>query len=368
MSTRSNNFDALRLAGALLVAVSHSFDVILGSDPLAEATSNQSLGGIGLNIFCVISGFLITNSRMKNESAAFFSARALRIFPALVVGIPLMILAPGLLVTTLKPADYFSAPATWHFLGTILVFPLNPSLPGVFNGAPLVAQLYSLTAELSFYIFVGLLGRWRHYRKLLTLLLAIVLSVFVHFDYTTLPFSSQLTVQDGKMVLFTFPFRLGLLCVFYLLAGSTIALLAPDRRLLTSVAPIFVGVWLIALFGHDRHVYDMAEMFLLPVAIVGIGLTQKVVVVVPKMLGDVSYGIYIYHFAVAELVHNWKLGTHHGGALIVLSVAITTCVAWVSYHAIEKRALALKRTNPIASEIVADGATRVAPDSGRKPV
>lgn len=307
MSTRSNNFDVLRLAGALLVAVSHTFDVMLGSDPIAGMTGNQSLGGIGLNIFCVISGFLITNSRMRNEPAAFFTSRALRIFPALLLAIPLMALVLGPMVSDLKFTSYFSSPGMWHFLGTIFVFPLNPTLPGVFGGAPLVAQLYSLTAELGFYVFVGLLGRWMHYGKLLAILLALVFSVFIHFDYSTLSFSSLLSMQAGQMILFTFPVRLGLICVFYLLTGSAIALLAPNAKLLASCAPLFIVIWLIALFGHDRRVYDVTEMVLFPLTIIGIGVAQKIVIPVPKMLGDISYGIYIYHFAVAELIRSWKI-------------------------------------------------------------
>ena len=83
MATRANNFDALRLLGALLVAVGHSMDIFTGRDWLGAATSNQSLGGLGLNIFCVISGYLITKSRLRNDAGDFAVSRALRILPAL---------------------------------------------------------------------------------------------------------------------------------------------------------------------------------------------------------------------------------------------------------------------------------------------
>ncbi len=281
---------------------------------------------------------------MRNKPAVFFTSRALRIFPALLLAIPLMALVFGPLVSDLKFRDYFSSPETWRFLGTILVFPLNPTLPGVFGGAPLVAQLYSLTAELGFYIFVGLLARWTHYGKLLAFLLSLVFSVFIHFDYSTLSFSSLISAQTGQMVLFTFPLRLGLVCVFYLLAGSAIALVAPTTKLLARCTPLLLAIWLVALFANDRRVYDVTEMILFPLIIVGIGSAKHIVIPLPKTLGDISYGVYIYHFFIAELVRSWNIQTSHYGYLIALSIILSMLVAWISFHAIEKRALSMKKS------------------------
>jgi peptidoglycan/LPS O-acetylase OafA/YrhL len=177
-------------------------------------------------------------------------------------------------------------------------------------------------------------------------------------------------MQAGQMILFTFPVRLGLICVFYLLTGSAIALLAPNAKLLASCAPLFIVIWLIALFGHDRRVYDVTEMVLFPLTIIGIGVAQKIVIPVPKMLGDISYGIYIYHFAVAELIRSWKIDALQNGYLIALSTVLSMLVAWISFHVVEKRALSMKRTksrSTAGNAFITDQASIVR-DDAHKPV
>lgn len=343
MSHRSNNFDALRLLGALLVAVGHTYDVFVGGDPLADATGNQSFGGVGLNIFCVISGFLITKSRNSNDTYTFFRSRILRIFPALLVAVPIMALVIGPMMSSLSVKEYFASGQTWRFLSSVLVFPLNPTLPGVFGGAPLIAQLYSLTAELSFYAFVGWIGTRRHYGRLLTVLTALLFASFVHFDYSTLSFSSLIALKLGQLVIFTFPLRLGLICVFYLFAGSMVATFLKDTTRLSQAAPILFTIWLVALLNHDRRVYDVVEMIAFPIVVIGIGSMSSLTARIPNAIGDLSYGIYIWHFLVAELLIT-LLGTRPVAHMWVAgSIAVSCVVAFASYHLVERRALAMKR-------------------------
>ncbi|MBD9515428.1 acyltransferase family protein [Pseudomonas sp. PDM22] len=347
MNHRTNNFDALRLLGALLVAVSHSATIVLSSEPLGDATGNQTLGGVGLNIFCVISGFLITKSRLSNPAPRFFRARALRIFPALFVAIPLMAFVLGPLFTSLSTREYFSTGQTWQFLGTMFVFPLNVSLPGVFGGAPLVGQLYSLTAELSFYILVGLLAPWRHFGKLMIAATVAVLLYFHYHDYTSLSFSEIISVKGFGANLFFFPLRLGMTCVYYLFAGSVIALYIKRPERLAWLAPALLAAWIAALFLPNRLHYDLAEMLIFPFLVIGVALSTKFIVRIPRAFGDTSYGIYIYHFAIAEAVLTLTVA-HIGRTwyLIAIAVALSTAVAWISFRLIEKPALSIKDRSP----------------------
>jgi peptidoglycan/LPS O-acetylase OafA/YrhL len=144
------------------------------------------------------------------------------------------------------------------------------------------------------------------------------------------------------MITFFFPVRLGLLCVFYLLAGSALALAAPDPAKLTRATPFLLAVWAIALFGQDRRVYDMIEMALLPLAVMGVGMASRYVLRVPEAVGDISYGTYIYHFAVAELVFTLTPERYRGGAAIAAAIAISAFIGWLSFQYVEKRALAKK--------------------------
>src|SRR5207247_5632746 len=80
--SRNNNFDVLRLFAAALVLVSHSFPLTGRHEPFAPHT----LGTVGVEIFFVTSGFLVTRSWVGDPSfRAFMGKRIRRIFPGLIV-------------------------------------------------------------------------------------------------------------------------------------------------------------------------------------------------------------------------------------------------------------------------------------------
>ncbi len=342
MSLRQNNFDALRLFGALLVAVGHTMVIVFGYDGLGRLTNNQSFGGIGLNIFCTISGFLIVKSRLRNPIPAFFKSRALRILPALIVAIPLMAFVLGPCVTSLPLNRYFTSGDTWRFLATAMVLPLNPELLGVFGGVALVGQLYSLTAEVGFYILVGMLGGWRHFPKVVVMLLIVTWVVFLRTDYSSLPFSQIFRVNIGDTTTFFYPARLGTLCFFYLFAGAALALLGIMPAHLARMTTVAIPVWVIALFSTDRRMYDMVEMAMLPIAVLGIGQMSRYTVRIPERLGDISFGLYIYHFAAAELVFSLATGHRQNWLVVLISLTLSIFLGWLSFQWVEKRALSHK--------------------------
>src|SRR6185312_3238602 len=106
-----NNFDALRLVAALSVVFSHAFLIAEGSEasePFVRLTGNQCvLGLVGVFVFFIISGYLVTGSFLRHpEPGRFALKRGLRIFPGLAVNLLVCALVLGALVTTLPLGDY----------------------------------------------------------------------------------------------------------------------------------------------------------------------------------------------------------------------------------------------------------------------
>jgi peptidoglycan/LPS O-acetylase OafA/YrhL len=71
---------------------------------------------------------------------------------------------------------------------------------------------------------------------------------------------------------------------------------------------------------------------------------------VTDRLGDLSYGMYIFAFPVQQMVvalgrsRGWTFATH-----LSLSLLVTSVLAYVSWHALEKRILRFKPQRKVFS-------------------
>ncbi|HEY3347733.1 MAG TPA: acyltransferase family protein, partial [Nitrospirota bacterium] len=159
-----NNFNLLRFAAASCVMINHTFILSgLWWDPYVWLSKYDALGPLAVNIFFVISGFLITKSWIaKPQLPAYFKKRALRILPALAGSTLLCVIIIGPLVTSFSPREYFGAAQTYGYLKNTLIFgPLHNNLPGVFtkNLFPCVnGTLWTLPMEVTGYILIAAFG------------------------------------------------------------------------------------------------------------------------------------------------------------------------------------------------------------------
>jgi peptidoglycan/LPS O-acetylase OafA/YrhL len=83
---RDNHFNLIRFTAAFTVLLSHSPTVLHVAAPWDGfmRTYGLDIGGVGVNVFFVVSGFLVTGSLFnRNSLVAFAWARFLRIFPGL---------------------------------------------------------------------------------------------------------------------------------------------------------------------------------------------------------------------------------------------------------------------------------------------
>jgi peptidoglycan/LPS O-acetylase OafA/YrhL len=106
----ANNFLVIRLFAASLVIYGHSFFLAAQCDhcfDLAKSVVEYQSHGLALQVFFVVSGFLVTASFDHRRSlVSFATSRTLRIFPALFVCVSLLSFATGPLITSLPLAAY----------------------------------------------------------------------------------------------------------------------------------------------------------------------------------------------------------------------------------------------------------------------
>ncbi|HSC46885.1 MAG TPA: acyltransferase [Gammaproteobacteria bacterium] len=325
-----NNFTLLRFLAAVLVIYSHSYPLagVRGeSGPLRHLLQFTNYGHIGVDMFFVISGFLVTASYLNRGSfASYFKSRCLRIFPGLLVCLLLTAFVLGPLVSSQPAADYFSARETYAFVYRNLMFVVQYTLPGVFTDLPVPAvngSLWTLPVEFRLYIVLGLLGaagvlaKRRLYLWLVLALAAVVLAVPVEVSLT---FN-----QKPNVHLFMFFFAGSLLCVYarwvpvsglVLLALMALSLPFYHTRAfpwLCGTVLMYAVIWFAYLPG--LHAFDR--------------------------VGDYSYGLYIYAFPIQEALRQYFTQIHPW-AMFAAATPLTLICAMFSWHLIEERALRLK--------------------------
>ena len=162
---RENNLNLIRLMAASAVALSHSYNFTnqLPSEPLFKWTGSLTFGYVSVFIFFVISGLLVAQSYERAQSiVGFIAARAIRLYPALIVVLVISAYFLGPFFTTLSLSDYFSNHEVRRYVEDNILFKQRGLLPGVFRDGGLTAgvngSLWSLRYEAYAYLLLLLCG------------------------------------------------------------------------------------------------------------------------------------------------------------------------------------------------------------------
>lgn len=154
---RSPIFDILRLIGALLVIAGHSY-ALIGREAETPSVFGHGLHTIGVEIFFVISGFLITRSWLSDPHLIRYTVKRIRrIMPALLAVVFLTALVFGPFVSLMAPSDYYQSPQTWTYLWRNSILLTYHFLPGVFSGAPVNGSLWTLPVEAFCYLLTPII-------------------------------------------------------------------------------------------------------------------------------------------------------------------------------------------------------------------
>ena len=192
LAPKQNSFGVIRLAMAIAVLVSHSYWFTTGSkvaDPLVRWTGH-SIGEHAVQVFFFLSGILVTQSLLRSGSVLNYAvARALRIFPALIVCVLLTAFVLGPLFTQGSVLQYFTdRQLPLYIVKTLLLVTGSAPLPHLFHDQALPdmvnVSLWTLKYEVLCYISLGFIGyfgllneRLRPYATALVIL--VVACVFV---------------------------------------------------------------------------------------------------------------------------------------------------------------------------------------------
>jgi peptidoglycan/LPS O-acetylase OafA/YrhL len=340
-------FELTRLVLASGVVLWHAL-VITTSEPTAQSTPLWLFAWALVPMFFVLSGFLVAKSVLRLHPRDYLLNRAARIVPALAVDIVLCALVIGPLVTILPLADYVADPAFGRYFLNIFGW-VHYFLPGVFlanrQAETVNGSLWTVPFELGCYtVLVGLMAIGVLHRARWTVLLAggwlLVSWVLAHWHIE--PVSGVL----GRAERFLFLTQ-GSKLVPYFLAGATLYLGQSYIRFDWRIAATCVIVLLAVSLSIDGSYYWLHPVVALlacaPLAYLTIFCGLSRLPTPPSIAkGDYSYGIYLYHYPLLQLIDQWHRFDHWWQLLAVAALPVVG-LAMFSWHLVERPTLALRR-------------------------
>ncbi|MEY3220207.1 MAG: hypothetical protein RIT27_1564 [Pseudomonadota bacterium] len=328
---KMNNLDVLRAIAILAVFAHHLAHVYHFQVPFFH----QHGGWFGVQLFFLLSGYLIIQSADKYSPRNYFIHRILRIFPAYLIFYIMLGWFGGVLSFQKileQPIDFV--------LNLVLLQHFSPIATTSFN---VLNVTWTLTIEICWYVCAILLVK--PIKRFPTT--ALLSSIGISTLWTYLATHHQLdwifqSPNDEQRYLFlnnAFPAQ-----VVFFVMGAYIYfkqdwLMKQNPFLLALMGVIILSSW-----------FEAVHLLTNPNFISGIGLSAIVIMAlqaptlyVPflKWIADISYSIYLLHFSLLLYTYhhlNWKNPSSIFGA-IALILLITT----LSYYAIEKPAMRLAR-------------------------
>lgn len=342
--TQTNNIGFLRLLFAYLVILSHSpliIDEDLSREVLYHLTGGAvDLGGLALNGFFLLSGYLIFQS-YKN-SISFFNwiiKRVLRIYPAFIV----VWLVCVFIFVPLAGATHLlleSGTIDWARMIVKVLFLAVPHVEGLHEATGIVTingSLWTIRYEFLCYLLIPLIALFGLNNK--NILLVLFISIVTHLytkiygiDFTT---DTPFNLSAAHLSRLASAFLIGI-CFFKfkerIVWSRTISFICFICLIASFHSPIFASLGF-SLFG-GYLLFNFAFNFK-NTHIQNINNTY-----------DISYGVYIYAWPIQALITQNNL-TINPWLLSFISIILASALGYLSWKIIEKPFLNLKKYIPL---------------------
>lgn len=327
-----NSLNFCRFVLASAVILSHAYALlgptVLRLEPMVRLSGRLGLGTLAVDLFFVLSGFLVSASYCRQpDTRAYLRKRALRIYPGLICALVLsaFVVAP-LGGAQASLGDFLS------FIYRPVLLQSLPNIPGAFATNPLQyvnGSLWTIRFEMFCYLLVPLMAWLGCYHRPKRAGLAFLLAYLGYQISRGWHLSFGPWDQLDELPQFVCYFMAGAAC--YALRHHL-----PRSPKLIGLAALIAGLTL------RRSIIYWTLPFCASYLILCLALS-------PSRFSDwgngndLSYGIYLYGFAIQQLLIHLDPQFWSPTSLFAVSWILSLAAGWLSWRLVERPFLLRKR-------------------------
>ncbi|MEO7961264.1 MAG: acyltransferase, partial [Ginsengibacter sp.] len=345
--------DSLRAIAVILVLFWHWL-------PATSFVNRIDNGALGVDIFFVLSGFLITGILLENKAASdngstraltfknFYARRFLRIFPIYYLTIILIFFIHTGLGASFSTGELVSSVT---YTSNFYFFERQ-------QWGDLTVHFWSLAVEEQFYLIWPFVILFVRKKYLLPVILVFILigcvsqSLMTSAEFGHIPtYTCFDAFGFGAALAWIVRYRIGwlkqlyvVLCIFSAICAGMLIIQSyygtipylPNRTLHSIIA-----VWIITFILLHQDKKSFAFSFILNSRIM-------------HFIGKISYGIYLYHVPIQWFQFKWSnhftnlmrspfLHRHESYLIFCINFLLVLLISWISFQIIELPILRLKK-------------------------
>lgn len=341
----------LRGVAALMVVFFH-FRYYL-NDTYAQKDLGDILfinGAFGVDLFFIISGFIICYATERKEQRPIVSytlKRFFRIYPLLIISILIFYILFGGNETSI--------------LRSILPIHADYSQQGPFFGYNLLAPVWTITYEISFYfIFLMGLSLSHEYRKIITVALilfsfiilqlflnnGIDLSAYSDYSYANHPIIRPIMAMLSSPMILEFIYGIVLFRIYQSIPRF-------NEKIKVFINPIIIGIAITAIlmyFSPDFHGHGPTKWGVPSVILILSLLIYEKTNNIPDVkwlyfLGNISFSLYLTHIIIIKIIRKYEINLGLDAfPAFVFAVTLSVATATLVYYLIETTSISACRS------------------------
>lgn len=353
--------DILRGLAILIVVFYHNFGSV----------SFFRFGWLGVDLFFVLSGFLITDILLKSRDNKFYFRnfyirRILRIFPLYYLVLFLFFTLSPVLFKQKGPEtvfSYYQSNSTWYwtYFQNWLMVKKGPA------PVPFLSHFWSLAIEEQFYLFwpvmIFFIKKYETIKKIIIALIAaaviIRFGVWIAYSHEVEKFYCNTFTRMDSLLM-------GCLLAVHLKEGKEIPMKLIKIIIAGFICLVSASLLLFGNLRQDNMLfptvgYSLTAAFF--TSVVYLFLKHEKIVIgwikhlsALRFAGKISYGMYVYHIPIYLILSNLLSRAFISSSSLsiidkplfvsILSVLLTVIASTISFYVVERPILNLKKHFP----------------------